>query len=297
MVDAVDAVCNEYKKLRDAWLNCNDEASRRDFLFNGALLDIGELEMSKDLVKRVAALKDFMKWRQDNDAALLVFEDYGKLPVANCAVYDLADRDVTKETALKFCIQRIIDHVNPLDVYMWNPLGLAENAMDGYKWYAGQKLIVYQLRKKELELIDLDVALCSSTINGYNLMDPLRAVKKVFIVLDDWNAKDTYLRFNLGIDSDDVGKLFDDAWNGLKHEWSIDGRLIENYERLHGYPKSIDDVKPFKRDKKHRKPRIPKDLLKRQKKSNIVYLIDRKGTKSAYFDPKILFPDATGPVF
>ena len=294
---SLDAVSVEYKKLRDAWLNCNDDKSRRDFLFNGALLDICELDLSKNLVKRVAALKDFMKWRQDNDAALLSFEDCNKLPDAACAVYDLADREVTKETALKNCIQRIVDNVNPLDIYMWNPLGLAECAMDGYKWYAGQKLIVYQLRKKELELHNLDVALCSSTINGYNLLDPLRAVKKVIILLDDWCAKDIYLRFNLGIDQDDAVKLFDDAWIGLKHEWSIDGRVIENYERLHGSPKNIDDVKPFKRDKKHRKPKIPKDLLKRQKKSNIVYLIDRKGTKSAYFDSKILFPDATGPVF
>lgn len=293
----LDAVSIEYKKLRDAWLNCNDDMSRRDFLFNGALLDIAELEMSTNLVKRVAALKDFMRWRQDNDAALLLFEDYGKLPDAACAVYDLADREVTKETALKKCIRRIVDNVNPLDVYMWNPLGIAENAMDGYKWYAGQKLIVYQLRKKELEMVDLDVALCSSKINGYDLMDPLRAVKKVFLVLDDWGAKDNYLRFNLGIDTDDAVKLFDDAWIGLKHEWSIDGRVLDNYERLHGYPKSMVDVKPFKRDKKHRKPKIPKDLLRRQKKSNIVYLIDRKGTRSAYFDPKILFPDATGPVF
>ena len=293
----LDIVRSEYKKQLDSWVNCANDENRRDFLFNGFLLDIYDIITSKNLVQRVAALKDIMIWRQDNDAALLLFDDYGKLPDASCAVYDLADRVNTKEFALKKCIRRLVDNVNPLDIYMWNPLGLAECAMDGYKWYAGQKLIVYQLRKEELVLPDLDVALCSSSINGYNLMDPLRAVKKVIIVLDDWCTKDIYLRFNLGIDQDDAVKLFVDAWNGLKHEWSIDGRVIENYERLHGYPKNIDDVKPFKRDKKHRKPKIPKDLLKRQKKSNIVYLIDRKGTKSAYFDSKILFPDATGPVF
>lgn len=291
---AIDPVRSEYKRLSDSWVNCADDSSRRDFLFNGFVLDIYDIVTSKNLVQRVTALKDIMKWRQDNDAALLVFEDYGKLPVASCAVYDLADRDVTKELVLKKCIRRIVDHVNPLDVYMWNPLGLAENAMDGYKWYAGQKVIVYQLRKKELELIDLDPALRSSSINGYNLMDPLRAVKKILFVLDDWGAKVNYLLFNMGIDHDDGLNLFDDAWIGLMHEWSKDGRVLENYERLHGRPKSIDDVKPFTREKGRRKPKIQK---KKEKKSNIVYLFDRKGYRSAYFDAKILFPDATGPVF
>lgn len=294
---AIDPVRSEYKRLSDSWVNCADDENRRDFLFNGFVLDIYDIITSENLVQRVTALKNIMKWRQENDAALLVFEDYGKLPDASCAVYDLADREVTKELVLKKCIRRIVDNVNPLDVYMWNPLGIAENALDGYKWYAGQKLIVYQLRRTDLELVDLDTALCSSSINGYDLMDPLRAVKKMLFVLDDWGAKDNYLRFNMGIDADDGLNLFDDAWIGLKHEWSLDGRVLDNYERLHGHPKSIDDVKPFRREKGRRKPKIPKDFLKKEKKSNIVYLIDRKGDRSAYFDAKILFPDATGPVF
>ena len=114
----LDIVRSEYKKQLDSWVNCANDENRRDFLFNGFLLDIYDIITSKNLVQRVAALKDIMIWRQDNDAALLLFDDYGKLPDASCAVYDLADRVNTKEFALKKCIRRLVDNVNPLDIYI-----------------------------------------------------------------------------------------------------------------------------------------------------------------------------------
>ena len=72
---------------------------------------------------------------------------------------------------------------------------------------------------------------------------------------------------------------------------------MDNYERLYGYSKKVASLKPFLREKGKRKPKIPEDLLKKTKKSDTVYLLDTKGTKSAYFDTKIIFPDAVGPDF
>lgn len=281
-----------------SWKELKEEEEREKWLFNGFLMDVVTLDKMNNLVERVGALKKIKLWRENNENELFVTEKNGSFPESDCAVYSLCDRNETKEKVLKECIFEILDNVNPLDIYMWNPIGNAENAMDGYKWYAGQKVIVYQIREKEMKMDDLVDALRAVKINGYDTSDVLRAVKRVILVLDDWQEMDGFFKYNLGIDSDDGLKLFKDAWKGLIHEWrTTDGIVLDNYERLYGYSKSAAFVKPFMREKGKRKPKIPKDLLKKTKKSDTVYLIDTKGTKSAYFDTKILFPDADGPVF
>lgn len=282
--------------MEKSWkeLKTNDE--RVKWLFNGFLLDIMTLEKMNNLVVRVDALKKIKLWREKNPIEILRFVDFGVLPEADFAVYDLSDRKDSKEDLLRTIIEMIVERVNPLEIYMWNPLANAQNAADGYKWYSGQKLIVYQLRENELKMPDLLDALRTVVINDYDTNDPSRAVKRVVLVLDDWSEMNSYLRFNLGIDTDNGKELFDDAWRGLLHEWrTVDGLVLDNFERLYGYSKDMAKVKPFTREKRRRKPKIPKDLKK--PKNSYVYLVDRKGYRSAYFDANILFPDATGPVF
>lgn len=287
-----------FENVEKSWKELKDKDERVNWLFNGFLIDVVTLEKMNNLVERVGALKKIKLWREDNQNELLVFGEYGVLPEADSAVYDLSDRKETKEELLRVIIEMMVERVNPLEIYMWNPIGNAENAMDGYKWYGGQKMIVYQIREKEMKMADLVDALRAVLINGYDTSDPLRAVKRVILVLDEWPEMDGFLKYNLGIDSDDGLKVFKDAWKGLKHEWrTTDGRVLDNFERLYGYSKSAAFVKPFMREKGRRKPKIPKDLLKKTKKSDTVYLIDTRGTKSAYFDTKIIFPDAVGPVF
>jgi hypothetical protein len=287
-----------FKEVEKSWKELKEKDERVNWLFNGFLMDIVTLEKMNNLVERVGALKRIKKWREDNRNELVVFEEYGVLPEADSAVYDLSDRKETKEELLRVVIEMMVERVNPLEIYMWNPLGDAENATDGYKWYGGQKVIVYQIREKEMKMADLTDALRAVMINGYDTSDPLRAVKRVILVMDEWQNMDKYLRFNLGIDGDDGRKLFGDAWKGLKHEWrTTDGIVLDNFERLYGYSKRVARVKPFMREKGKRKPKIPKDLLNKTKKSDMVYLIDTRGTKSAYFDTKILFADVDGPVF
>lgn len=291
-------VKERFKTVEKSWkeLKTNDE--RVNWLFNGFLLDIMTLDKMNNLVERVGALKKIKLWREENSIELLRFVDIGVLPEADIAVYDLSDRKDSKYELLRAIIELIVERVNPLEIYMWNPLDNAQNAMDGYKWYSGQKLIVYQLRENELKMHDLVDALRTVVINGYDTNDSSRAVKRVILVLDDWSEMNSYLRFNLGIDTDNGKELFVDAWCGLLHEWTtVDGLVLDNFERLYGYSKDMAKVKPFKREKGRRKLKTPKDLLKKEKKSKIVYLVDTKGTKSAYFDTKIIFPDAVGPVF
>ena len=287
-----------FKTVEKSWNELKSRDERVNWLFNGFLLDIMTLEKMNNLVKRVDALKKIKLWRENNPIEILRFVDVGVLPEADIAVYDLSDRKDSKVLLLREIIELIVERVNPLEIYMWNPLANAQNAMDGYKWYSGQKLIVYQLRENELKMPDLLDALRTVVINDYDTNDSSRAVKKVLLVLDDWSEMNSYLRFNLGIDTDNGRELFVDAWNGLLHEWrTTDGLVLDNFERLYGYSKEMAKVKPFRREKGRRKPKIPKDLLMKEKKSDLVYLFDRKGYRSAYFDPKILFPDASGPVF
>lgn len=287
-----------FESVEKSWKELKDKDERVNWLFNGFLMDVVTLGKMNNLVERVGALKKIKLWREDNQNELLVFGEYGVLPEADSAVYDLSDRKETKEELLRVIIEMIVERVNPLEIYMWNPLGDAENATDGYKWYGGQKVIVYQIREKEMKMADLMDALRVVKINGYDTSDPLRFVKRVILVMDEWPEIDGYLKYNLGIDSDDGRRLFDDAWNGLMHEWkTVDGIVLDNFERLYGYSKKAARVKPFMREKGKRKPKIPKDLLKKTKKSDMVYLIDTRGTKSAYFDTKILFADVDGPVF
>ena len=259
---ATERVKERFEKVEKSWKELKEEDERVNWLFNGFLIDVVMLRKMNNLIKRVGALKRIKKWREENQNELLVFEEYGVLPEADSAVYDLSDRKETKEELLRVIIEMIVERVNPLEIYMWNPLGDEENAMDGYKWYAGQKVIVYQIREKEMKMADLVDALRAVMINGYDTSDPLRAVKRVILVMDEWPEMDRYLRFNLGIDSDDGRKLFGDAWKGLKHEWmTTDGIVLDNFERLYGYSKRAARVKPFMREKGRRKPKIPKDLF------------------------------------
>ena len=295
---SAERVKERFESLEKSWKELKEEEERVKWLFNGFLMDVVTLEKMNNLVERASALKKIKLWREDNQNELVVSEMTGSYPESDCAVYSLCDRNQTKERVLKECIFEILDNVNPMEIYMWNPLVNAENAMEGYKWYGGQKVIVYQIREKEMKMADLVDALRTVKINGYDTSDPLRAVKRVILVMDEWQEMDGYLKYNLGIDSDDGLKLFKDAWKGLIHEWrTIDGIVLDNYERLYGYSKKVACVKPFMREKGKRKPKIPEDLLRKTKKSDMVYLVDTKGTKSAYFDTKIIFPDAVGPVF
>lgn len=295
---STENVKERLESVEKSWRELKDEEERVKWLFNGFLMDVETLGRMNNLVERVGALKRIKLWRENNENELFVCEKTGVYPESDCAIYSLCDRKETKEKVLKECVSEMVDSVNPMEIYMWNPIGNAERAMDGYKWYAGQKMIVYQIREKEMKMDDLVDALRAVKINGYDTSDVLRAVKKVILVLDDWQEMDGFFKYNLGIDSDDGLKLFKDAWKGLKHEWrTTDGILLDNSERLYGYSKKVANVKPFMREKGRRKPKIPEDLLKKTKKSDTVYLIDTKGTRSAYFDTKILFPDANGPVF
>lgn len=289
-----EKVKEKFKRVEKSWKELKEE-ERLNWLFNGFLMDIVTLEKMNNLVERVGALKKIKLWREENHNELVQYDEVGVMPEANIAMYDLSARKETKEEVLRMVVEMMVERVNPLEIYMWNPLANAENAADGYKWYGGQRVIVYQIREKEIKMTDLMDAVRAVKINGYDTSDPLRAVKRVILVLDDWQEMDLYLKFNLGIDTDDARKLFDDAWIGLRHEWrTADGIVLDNFERLYGYSKEMAKVKPFTREKGKRKPKILKELMK---KSNIVYLMDRKGSKSAYFDIKMLFPDAVGPVF
>lgn len=304
------------------------------YLFPQLYFDDGITE--EKLNERLLAIENIMKWRSDasNNGTSVV----GTFPEAEIAVYDISDRKLSKRAALNYIVKAICNHVNPLDIYMWNPLGIPSTVKnDGYKWYSGQKLIVYQITKKcfSRDLFDL---IQQHTINGYNILDPLLAVKKVIIVVDDWADKWFFLRFNLGIDTDDYMMLFDDAWKGLKHEWTTkDNELMLNTTRREileekgtgndnspiskfdtfsldqSYIAAIpnddscataeDDpfdipvldenykglnLKEFKEKKPRKTRRKDCGLWKSirassKKKDTRVWLIDRKGTRSAFF--------------
>lgn len=198
------------------------------YLFPQLYFDDGITE--EKLNERLLAIENIMKWRSDAPTNGTSVD--GTFPEAEIAVYDISDRKLSKRAALNYIVKAICNSVNPLDIYMWNPLGISASVKnDGYKWYSGQKVIVYQITKKcfSRDLLDL---IQQHTVNGYEISDPLLAVKKVIIVVDDWPDKWFFLRFNLGIDADDYMLLFDDAWKGLKHEWTTkDNELMLNTTR------------------------------------------------------------------
>lgn len=281
-------VSKEYRRL-------TDNNARDAFLFNGYVIEEQTMMKMPDHVKRVKALKEIETYRKEHNMEFLLSTEYGTLPEASIAVYDLSSRVETKTIALKWCISRLCDYVNPLEVYMYNPLG-RKNDEDGYKWYSGQRVIVYQIHESDTSRTLLE-EIKKTSINGYELTDPSRYVKKVIFVVDDWCNSETFFRFNLGIDGDDYMSIFDDAWKGLKHEWTTrDGIPLTNHERQYGQcrepsPTCLPMICKGKKPR-HRKPKI-----KKSKKDNRVWLFDRTGTKSARFSAKLLFPDAKGPIF
>ena len=169
------------ENILKSWKELKEDRKREKWLFNGFLMDVVTLDKMNNLVERVSALKKIKLWRENNENELFVTEKTGSFPESDCAVYSLCDRNLTKEKVLKECIFEILDNVNPMEIYMWNPIGNAEKAKDGYKWYAGQKVIVYQIREKETKMADLVDALRAVKINGYDTSDVLRAVKKIVL--------------------------------------------------------------------------------------------------------------------
>lgn len=286
---------SKMREVAEKYRSLTDSNARDAFLFNGYVIDEQTMLKMSDHVKRVKALKEIEAYRKAHDAEFFLSTEYGTLPEASIAVYDLSSRVRTKAIALKWCISKICEYVNPLEVYMYNPLG-KKNDEDGYKWYSGQRVIVYQIHADDTSRTLLE-KITSISINGYDLMDPSRTVKKVIFVVDDWCNSEMFFHFNLGIDDDDYMKLFDDAWKGLKHEWTTrDGIPLTNYERQYGCCREPSPTySPVVC--KGKKPRLRKPKIKKSKKDNRVWLIDRTGTKSARFSAKLLFPYAKGPIF
>lgn len=281
-------------KLREVakeYRNIKDDNTRDTFLFNGYIMEEQTMIKMPNIVNRVKALKEIEIYRKEHNMEFLLSTEYGILPEANMAVYDLSSRVKTKFIALKWCISKLCEYVNPLEIYMYNPLG-RKNDEDGYKWYSGQRVIVYQIHSGDTSRTLLE-EINKASINGYDLTDPLRNVKKVIFVVNDWCNIDTFLQFNLGIDGDDYMKLFEDAWKGLKHEWTTrDGIPLTNHERQYGFCREPSPLVCKMKKPHHRKPKI-----KKSKKDNRVWLIDRTGMQSARFSAKLLFPYAKGPIF
>lgn len=288
---------NANRKMREVaekYRTLKDEDARDAFLFDGYVIEEETMLKMPERIKRVKALKEIETYRKEHDAEFFLSTEYGTLPEADIAVYDLSSREQTKVKALKWCISRLCEYVNPLEVYMFNPLGKKNE--DGYKWYSGQRVIVYQIHTGDTSRTLLE-EIKKTSINGYDLTEPTRNVKKVILVIDDWCNSDMFFRFNLGIDDDDYMSLFDDAWKGLKHEWTTrDGIPLTNCERRYGYRKEPSPTySPV--ICKAKKPRLRRSEFKKSKKDNRVWLIDRTGMRSAQFPANVLFPDAKGPVF
>lgn len=277
-------VAKEYRKLTNS--NARDA-----FLFNGYVIEEQTMLKMPDRVNRVKALKEIEVYRKAHDAEFLLSTEYGTLPEASIAVYDLSSRVETKIIAVKWCISKLCEYVNPLEVYMYNPLGRKFDE-DGYKWYSGQRVIVYQIHTGDTSRTLLE-EIKKTSINGYDLTVPTRTVKKVIFVVDDWCNKETFFQFNLGIDSDDYMCLFEDAWKGLKHEWTTrDGIPLTNHERQYGFCREPSPLVCMLKKPRRRKPKI-----KKSRKDNRVWLFDRSGMQSAKFPAKMLFPFAKGPTF
>ena len=283
------------REVAEKYRTLTDEEARDAFLFNGYVIEEETMLKMANCVQRVKALKEIETYRKEHDAEFFLSTEYGTLPEANIAVYDLSSREQTKARALKWCISKICEYVNPLEIYMYNPLG-KKNDEDGYKWYSGQRVIVYQIHAKDTSRTVLE-EITRVSINGYDLTDPTRNVKKVILVIDDWCDSEMFFHFNLGIDDDDYMSLFDDAWKGLKHEWTTrDGIPLTNCERRYGCRlEPSPTCSPV--ICKAKKQRIKTLKPKKSKKDKRVWLIDRTGMRSAQFPAKLLFPDAKGPVF
>ena len=171
-------------------------------------------EKSLVIEKRLKALKDNYKVLKKENLFYWDIDDY--LPEADCAIYDLSDRCNTLRSALDRIIRTINYTVPPHEIYMYNPDGKS-----GYKWYAGQKLVVFQV-VDDLSINDLrklfnDVRL--NKVKDYDFTDPLHAVKKVILLTRKCDEMYNWLRFDLGDDGYELSKLWQDAWNGLMHVW------------------------------------------------------------------------------
>lgn len=194
-------------------------------------------------------------------------------PEAECAIYDLSGRIETKEKSLNDIICSINYLIPAHNIYMYNPIG----CHSGYNYYCGQKVIVYQITDEmtDLEKVNITKEIKRTTIKDYNINDPLYYVYKIIIVTTNWNSKYDWLRFDLGIDSDNFGRLFIDAWNGEQHIWTYkDGSYISSEERLAILTEKVDKPNSFeplvKSEKKPRKPRKPRKSNKKRKQRKLV---------------------------
>ena len=203
-----------------------------------------------------------------------------KVPEADCAIYDLSARYRTKKDCLEYCITFLRER--NCSIY-WYTL------RDKYLKYNGEEVIVYLIDDTTGYPENFDEELAVKEANGYLFDDPCHVIKKIILLATEWSEMDQFLVFNLGLDCDEFPPLFLDAWNGFKHEWRTkDGRLLTNAERL----ATIYDLQPNCRympaRRKDRKPKIRLQTSQKSslRRNSIVYLMDKKGWQTAYFDFK-----------
>lgn len=181
-----------------------------ELLQNGYLVPLALLKTcSKQLKKRRRITLQKIWDKRTQEVHLWAVTEDG-LPYKDLFVLDLSKRRKTLQYVKERLIRTICYFVNPDEIYMYNPDGKS-----AYKWYSGQKLIIYEITKEMNRNVRLKIwnDILKTKIGFYDLTDPLHFTKKV--ILCDVNDIDMYrfLRYDLGDDDSHLKERFMAAWN------------------------------------------------------------------------------------